>query len=195
MAQPPRTFPVLFDFDWSRPDGSARFDPETGELTMRVRRGAVWALLADASEDTRLMSLGFQRLQQELLPDDPRVTFLLERIDEEIAAVETIPTGRVYGDTDGWVEQPTEKWADGEDRLTNRHTNWHLIYDPERRATELQSMRAMVEMFGGLASNPARLHDAHLHSLYSTLRVTTIVPLLKIWADDEDPDFRTEWLH
>jgi hypothetical protein len=193
-TQPPRTFPVLFNFDWSRSEGSARFDPETSELTMRVRHGGpVWGLLADTSEDTKLMSLGVQVRRQEILPDDPRVTFLLERIDEELEAVDAIPTGRVYGDSSGVVAQPEEQWADGSDRLPNRHTTWHLIYDPERRATELRSMRSTVEMFAGIASNPARLTDAHLHALHHTLMVTAIRPLLAIWSSD--PDFRTEWLH
>lgn len=47
-----RSIPVLFDFDYSNPQGLGQFDPESGELTLRVRkRSRVWDLLAGAGED------------------------------------------------------------------------------------------------------------------------------------------------
>jgi hypothetical protein len=43
--------PVLFDFDHSRPFGTATFDTSTGDFLMRIhRRTKLWRMLAGADE-------------------------------------------------------------------------------------------------------------------------------------------------
>lgn len=158
-----QTFPVLFDYDWSSPQGRAWIDPYTSDLRMRIRPGsAIHELLTGRSESTRMVSISFRTTSENLLPRDPRAEHLLKRFSEEIDAIDTL--------------------------------NHPLAHQRLRRA-EVAALRHMVEQYAGLTMDPARLHDAYLHSMRHSLLVAVILPLLKARRDAGDADVREEWLH
>lgn len=59
MAEP-KSFPVLVNFDWERPEARATYDPETGQLTMRIRPDSrIAQIMAGTDNDIEVRTLSF----------------------------------------------------------------------------------------------------------------------------------------
>lgn len=59
MAEP-QSFPVLVNFDWERPESRATYDPDTGQLTMRIRPDSRLAqIMAMTDDEIELRTLSF----------------------------------------------------------------------------------------------------------------------------------------
>lgn len=56
----PRNIPILFNYDYSRPVGRAKFDAETGVLAMTLRPGEVRDFVAGSRDDGVVLGLSIQ---------------------------------------------------------------------------------------------------------------------------------------
>lgn len=57
-----KSYPVLLNFDWERPEARATYDPDTGLLTMKIQPGSRIEQILDGTSDEialRTLSIGY----------------------------------------------------------------------------------------------------------------------------------------
>lgn len=90
------------------------------------------------------------------------VGFLQEQLDEEEAAhralIRGTSTRRWYScDGEGCMEEATETWADGDDKLPNHHSNWSLVYEPHKALADVEAKRRILDEH--YPNDPCDAHD------------------------------------
>lgn len=123
------------------------------------------------------------------------VAFLRDRLDEDERLAEAASPGpwHVNAEGDEVLAVDGIPVADGfalsgrQLRATCEHMARH---HPERILREIEWNRRMVHAFDGLATNPARLHDAALHMQYEIFR-RIVCGIALSYVDHSD--YREEW--
>jgi hypothetical protein len=81
-----RSVPVLFDFDYTRPQGRAEFDTSTSELTIRIRRRThLWEILAGDDTLGVVVALSVRRRNPMTDPPTPKPSRRSKVAPEEVA--------------------------------------------------------------------------------------------------------------
>ncbi|MFG2970827.1 hypothetical protein ACGFZS_46920 [Streptomyces sp. NPDC048288] len=88
-----------------------------------------------------------------------------QAIERRELALNKVPSGRRWyvDPADGRVAEPDGTWADGSDRLPNRHGIWTLLLDPAEMLRQCARDRGLLALHGGRGhSCPAYDYDGDL---------------------------------
>lgn len=127
-------------------------------------------------------------LRQSTASTTALVAFLRARLAEDEQAAQAAKPGPWH--TDGgsvYASHPTDQIVDYARDDSAAHIARH---HPARVLREIEWNRRMVHAFDGLATNPARLHDAALHMQYEIFR-RIVCGIALSYVDHSD--YREEW--
>jgi hypothetical protein len=112
--------------------------------------------MPDDTGDTRAEALQMSRDLVAMIDSEEAQTagitdWLEAAMREREKALNSIRSGRRWyvDPSDGSVTEPQETWADGSDRLPNRHGVWVPVFDPEQALAAVARDRALMQLHAG----------------------------------------------